>query len=135
MTQANTVEACVPAIIRYGIASSVAAGMLFAGIALAGAGHGWVAGGFGCFALAPISFVAWANALSARPSRRGAFAAVTLGLVACVVVSVATTSEGLQRFFDYWRAVGIGGALIAGFAYFNWLIVSVLAIRRAQRSP
>jgi hypothetical protein len=120
--------------IRYGIASFVAAFMLFAGVALAGAGHGWVAGGFGCFALAPISFVAWANAVSARPSRRGAFATMALGLVACVVVFVATTSEGLQQFFDYWPAVGIGGILVAGFAYLNWLIMSVLAIHRAQRS-
>ena len=118
---------------RYGVAILVAAFMLFAGIALAGAGHGWVSGGFGCFALTPISYFAWINVLSRTPSLRRAVATLALGLIVCLVVAIATTSEGLQYFFGYWRISDIGGILIGGLAYLNWALMSVLAIFRAQR--
>ena len=107
--------------------------MLFAGFMLAGAGHGWVPGGFGCFALAPISSFAWVNAHSRKPSVRSAIATLALGVVVCLVVAIATTSGDSQYFFDYWRVSGIGGILVAGLAYLNWILMSLLAIFRAQR--
>lgn len=119
--------------VRYGVAAFVAAFMLFAGIALSGAGHGWVSGGFGCFALAPVACFAWFNALSPRPSRRAAVAALALGLVACVAVAIATAEEGLRYLFDYLRVAGIAGLLIGGIAYFNWLFAPVVAVFRARR--
>lgn len=119
---------------RYIPVASIAAFMLFAGIALAGAGHGWVSGGFGCFALAPIACFAWANALGPRPSRRGALATLAFGLVVCLIVAIATASEGFEYFFGYWRAAGIAGILIGGFAYSNWALLSGLAIFRARRT-
>lgn len=135
MTRSIYAVARVPALIRYGIAAIVAGFMVFAGVALAGAGHGWVAGGFGCFALAPICFVAWANAVGARPSRPRAVATAGLALVACIVVAVATSFEGFARFVHYWAEVGIGGILVAGFAYLNGLLVSAVAVHRAERLP
>ncbi len=119
---------------RYGIAALIALLMLLSGIALAGAGHGWVAGGFGCFALAPVSFFAWANALSHNPSARIAGATLASGLAICLVVAVATKSEGLQYFFGYWHTSGIKGVLIGGLAYLNWVLMSVLAVFRTQRA-
>ena len=118
---------------RYGVAALIAAFMMFAGIILAGAGHGWVSGGFGCFALTPISSYTWFNALSPRPSRRDAIATLALGFVVCLVVVMATTSEGVEYFFNYWRVNGIVGILIGSLAYLNWVLMSVLAIFRAQR--
>lgn len=118
---------------RYGVAASIALFMLFAGIALTGAGHGWVSGGLGCLALAPVSFFAWVNALSRRPSFRGGIATLASGLAVCLAVAIATKSEGFQYFFGYWRASGIGGVLIGGLAYLNWVPMSVLAVLRAQR--
>jgi hypothetical protein len=120
---------------RYGVAALIAVFMLFAGIALAGAGHGWMSGGFGCFALTPIACSAWVNVLNRQPSLRGAIATLAFGLVFCLVVAIATISEGFQYFFDYWRASGIGGILVGGFAYLNWVFMSVVAIFRAQRVP
>ena len=119
---------------RYGLATLVTAVVVFAGIALAGAGHGWVSGGFGCFALAPISFSAWANALSRKPSFHSAIATLTLGLAVSLVVAVATKSEGFQYFFGYWRVSGITVILVGSFAYLNWMLMSVLAVFRAQRA-
>jgi len=118
---------------RYGVAALVAAFVLFAGVALAGAGHGWVSGGFGCFALAPLSFFAWANALGRAPSIRGAVAVLAAGFAVCVAVAFKTASEGVEYFFRYWRIAGVAGVLIGGFAYLNWIAVSVLAIVRARR--
>lgn len=120
---------------RYGVAALIAIFMVFAGIALAGAGHGWVAGGFGCFALTPVACFAWVNALSCRPSRRGAIAALALGLAVCLIVAIATRSEGVEYFFGYWRTSGIGGILVGGVAYLNWVLMSMLAILRARRIP
>lgn len=119
---------------RYGVAALIATFMLFSGIALAGAGHGWASGGFGCFALTPVAFFAWANAFSHRPSFRGAIAILILGLVVCLVVAIATKAEGFQYFFGYWHASGIAGILLGGFAYLNWVFISVLAVFRAQRT-
>lgn len=119
---------------RYGVAALIAMFMLFAGIALAGAGHGWVSGGFGCLALAPVSFVAWVNALGRKPSFRTGIATLGLGLAVCMAVVIATRSEGSQYFFSYWRATGIVGISIGGLAYLNWALVSALAIFRARRA-
>ena len=119
-------------IARYSIASFVAAFVLFAGLGLAGAGHGWMSGALGCLALAPIAFIACANALKGRPSRRIAMANMTLGLAACVAVGVATKIEGAQTFFRHWPTDAI---IIGGFAYLNWLLMSALAISRSQRAP
>jgi hypothetical protein len=120
---------------RYGVAALLAVFMLFAGIAIAGAGHGWVSGGFGCFALAPIAFLAWVNALSRRPSFLGAIAILAFGLSVCLTVAIATRSEGFEYFFGYWRASGVGGIVIGGFACLNWVFISAVGILRAQRSP
>lgn len=119
---------------RYGVAALIAAFVMLAGLVLAGAGHGWVSGGFGCFALAPISFFAWVNALSRRPSIHDAITTLALGLAVCLVVAIATTSEGSRHFFDYWRVSGVAGTLAGGLAYLNWVLVSALAILRARRS-
>jgi hypothetical protein len=119
---------------RYVVAALVAAFVLLAGIELAGAGHGWVSGGFGCFALAPISGFAWVNVLRNKPSLPGAVATLAVGLVVCLVVGIATTSEGSQYFSGYWRASGAGGILVGSFAYLNWVLVSVWAVFRAQRA-
>ena len=119
---------------RFAVAALVAAFMLFAGLMLAGAGHGWVSGGFGCVALAPIASSAWYNAIGPAPSRRGAVATLALGLAACLVVAIATRSEGAEYFFGYWRVSGLAGVLIGGAAYLNWAFASVLAILRARRA-
>ena len=105
--------------------------MIAAGIALAGAGHGWVSGGYGCFALAIVSFFAWTNALSAQPSPRIAVLTLSSGLLVCCAVAFATVSEGVQYLAGYLHLNGVAGILIAMFAYVNWLFMSALALHRA----
>ena len=116
---------------KYLIAAVVSALMILAGIAIGGAGHGWGAGAFGCFALAIVCFIAWSNALSLRPSRRTAIAALSAGVIVCVAVAIATVADGSQyalRFIDFNGALGIAVVVLACL---NWLLISVLALRRA----
>jgi hypothetical protein len=111
----------------------VVAFMLLAGITLAGAGHGWVAGGIGCFTLAPVCFFAWSNALSRKPSLRIAIATLITGLAICGFVAIVTVSEGTHYLFGYWQTNRAAGIFVAALAYLNWLVMSVLAIFRAKR--
>jgi hypothetical protein len=117
---------------RYGVAVSVVLFMLFAGITLAGAGHGWTSGGFGCFALAPVAYFAWLGVVGRTPSVHTGVVSLAAGLAVCVAVAIATISEGVHYFVDYWRTSGIGGVLVASAAYFNWIIASILTISRAR---
>ena len=121
-----------PEAMKFGFAALIAAFMLFAGIALAGAGHGWVSGGFGCFALAPVCFFAWTHALGPTPSFRNGIVTLASGPTVCLAVAVATVSEGFQYFLGYWRATGLAGVSIGSLAYLNWVFASGLAIFRAR---
>ena len=118
---------------RYGVATLIAVLLLLAGIALGGAGHGWMAGAFGCFVLAPLSFLAVANGLSRAPSLQGAVAILILGLVLCLGVAIATVLEGGQYLLRYMQAAGAAGILVAASAYIGSLVVATLAAVRARR--
>jgi len=120
---------------RYGVATLIAALMLLAGIALAGAGHGWVAGAFGCFVLVPVSFFAVTNGLSRTPSLRAGFAILTTGLLLCLGVAIATLMQGSDHLVRYMQVNGAIGFLVAGSAYLGWLVIATLAILRARRVP
>jgi hypothetical protein len=107
---------------RYFVASLFAALQLLGFIFLAGAGHGWVAGAWSCLPLAPISFVAWFNALRAEPSRLIASGLLVAASGVLAVTAFATLSwEGTSYFLDYWRVQGtLAGAVIA-LLYVNWI--------------
>ena len=117
---------------RYGDAAWIAAVMLFAAVALAGGGHGWVAGAAGCFALAPIAFLAWASAFEPTPSRPAVVAAVTAGMVVCFAEAIGTVGERAGYLLRYVEANGVWGVIVAGLAYGGWSLVAVLALRRAR---
>jgi len=119
---------------RYGVAALMTVFMLFAVIALAGAGHGWGSGASGCLALAPVTFFAWVNALGRKPSFRGAIAVLVLVVAISVGVGVATESEGSDYFFEYFDVNGILGVSIAFAAYFNAVVASAVAIIRIPRT-
>jgi hypothetical protein len=118
---------------RYGVAILITALMLLAGSTVGGAGHGWVAGAFGCFALAPLSFLAVANGLSRTPSFQGALAILTVGVALCIGVTIATVLEGNQYFMHYIQATGRVGLLVAGSAYVGWLLIAAFAVFRTRR--
>jgi hypothetical protein len=120
---------------KYLIAAFVAALMILAGFALAGAGHGWVPGSLGSFALAVVSFFVWSNALSPLPSRRIAITALAVGVLVCVAVAFATVTDGVDYLLRFLRVNGLLGAVTVIFAYLNWVLVSALALYRAHRSP
>ena len=120
---------------RYIVATLVAALLAFAGLALGGAGHGWVAGAFGCFALAPVSFLAVANGLSRTPSFQGAIAILIALLLLCLVVAVATALEGVEYLLRFIHINGVSGLLVAGFAYVGSLAIAALAAVHARRVP
>jgi hypothetical protein len=92
-----------------------------------------VAGGFGCFALAPVCFLVVANGLGRAPSLHIAIAALAVGLALCLGVAVATTSEGNGYLLSYLRATGPAGILVSGLAYIGWLTIAALAVARAKR--
>ena len=119
---------------KYFVAAFVSALMLSAGITLAGAGHGWVSGGYGCFVLAIVSYFAWSNALKAQPSRRIAASTLYSGILICGVVALATAFEGTHYLTNYLHFNGAVGILITIFAYANWLFMSALALYRAPSS-
>ena len=116
---------------KYAIAAIVSAMMIVAGIALAGAGHGWESGAFGCFALAAVCFVVWSNALSQRPSRRIAITALAVGLLVCAGVVVATASEGSEYMVRLVRSNGLLGLAVVALAYLNLPLMSLLALHRS----
>ena len=91
---------------KYVIGSVFGALLLFGSIALAGAGHGWIAGAFSCLPLAPISFAAWLNALRTRPSLHIANGLLVTAGVVLAGTAYATLSEGAHYFFNYWRLQG-----------------------------
>jgi len=118
---------------KLAIVALVVAFMLLAGVTLGGAGHGWVAGGIGCFTLAPVCFFAWSNALSRTPSLRAAIATLIIGLGICGAVAIVTIAEGTHYFSAYWQVNRAAGIFVAALAYLNWLLMCVLAILRAKR--
>ncbi|HVL08082.1 MAG TPA: hypothetical protein VM512_02845 [Burkholderiaceae bacterium] len=117
---------------RFAAAALIVVLMLFAGIALAGAGHGWMLGAYGCWALTPIAGLAWLNALSQRPSKRSAVATLSLGILVCAVVGITTTSGAGENFVSYFRINGIEGRALAGVAYLNGTLASLVAWVRAR---
>ena len=118
---------------RYAVATLTAVLLVFAGIALAGAGHGWAAGGFGCFALAPVGFLAVVNGLGRTPSSGVAVASLMSGLVVCLGVAAAAMFHGSESLPDYLHATFPTGALVGGLAYIGWLVITALAVVRARR--
>lgn len=107
--------------------------MLFGFIALAGGGHGWISGAYSCLPLAPVSFVAWSNALRTPPSLRTAHVLLVIACVVLAATAVATQAEGTHYFFDYWRVQGTLGASMIGLVYCNWLFAYALTVRRVSR--
>ena len=118
---------------RYGVGSLAFFLVALAGLALNGAGHGWVAGSFGCFALAPVAFLAAANALRHKPSHRGAVAILIAGLAVCSAVAVATQIEGNEHLVQFMRVNGPLGLVVAGVVYLGWLVVASLGVFRARQ--
>ena len=119
---------------KYIIASLFGVLLLFGFIALAGSGHGWIAGAFSCLPLAPISFAAWLNALRDQPSLRVANGLLVSAGVVLACTAYATLSEGTNYFFHYWRVQGpLAGPVIA-LVYFNWIFACGLTWwrRRAE---
>ena len=106
--------------------------MLLGVLALSGGGHGWNSGALGCLFLAPVSFAACVNALGRKPSANVAIGLMVLGALVCVLVCVATLLEGTSYFFRLWHHVGVGGMLMWGIAYFNWALMSKLALWRVR---
>ena len=117
---------------RYAVATLVALLTLLAGVALAGAGHGWMGGAIGCLVLAPVSFLAWVNALGSNPSPRTALTIVFCGLAACLMAMVLTISEGTEHFSRFFRITGPLGGCIAGLALLGWLTPLLLVVPRAR---
>lgn len=117
---------------RYTIAAVISILLVIAGTALGGAGHGWVAGGFGCFALAPVAFLTVANGLGSIPSLRIALAALAGGLVTCVGVAFAMVSQGSVYLHAYVQATAPAGPLIGGAAYIGWLVIAVLVVAHSR---
>ncbi|AEH87383.1 MULTISPECIES: hypothetical protein [Mesorhizobium] len=106
---------------RYVVASLFGALLLFGFIALAGAGHGWIAGAFSCLPLAAVSFAAWLNALRTVPSLNVANGLLVTPCVVLVGTAYGTLSEGTGYFLGYWRLQGpLTGSIIA-LIYFNWI--------------
>ena len=118
---------------RYLVATLTAALMLLAGPGLSGAGHGWNAGGLGCFALAPVAFAAVANGFSHAPSLRAAVTILGIGLALCIVVGIATALEGTEYLRRFFRITGSYGLTVAVSAYVGWLVIALLGLIRAQR--
>ncbi len=118
---------------RHGVAALTTVLLLLAGIAVGGAGHGWVVGSVGCFALAPLGFVAALNGLRRAPSFRVAVAVLAIGLVLLVCVAVGTLAPGGDSASRFLRATGAAGWSIAVGAYVGWLSLAVLAVARAKR--
>lgn len=120
---------------KYGIASLVAVLLLLAGIALAGAGHGWMAGAIGCFLLAPVLFLAVANGLGGAPSFRRAVVLLVGVLALGLGVAMATAREGSQYLDRFLQATGNTGLATASAAYFGALLIATLAAARAWPGP
>lgn len=118
---------------RYGVATLVFALMLLAAIALAGAGHGWIAGAFGCAVLAPLSFLTVVNGLARAPWFRGAVALLAVGVIVCLGVGVATAAGGSEYLLRYMQVNGVAGMLVAASAYVGWTVIASLAAVRARR--
>jgi hypothetical protein len=117
----------------YGVAIAVSVLLLLAGIALGGAGHGWVAGSFGCLALALISFPTVTNGLGRAPSLRRAKVLLALGLLVCIGVVVATAWSGSEHLERYLHVTGTPGVVIAAAAYTGWFVIGALAVWRTRR--
>ncbi len=118
---------------RYGVATLVSILMLLAALALGGAGHGWVAGAFGCLALVPVAFATVTNGLALLPSFKSAIALLAIGLLLCLGVAIFTASVGTEYFHHYMQTSGRAGMVIAGSAYIGWFVIAVLAIIHARR--
>ena len=116
----------------YLIASIFSALMLFGFIALAGSGHGWVTGAWGSLALAPITFVAWVNALRPRPALAWAHRSLAAGLLILVGVAAGTMSEGVNYFFGLWRSWGLVATVLVACIYLSWGIAWWIAISRSR---
>ncbi|ESX65233.1 MULTISPECIES: hypothetical protein [unclassified Mesorhizobium] len=119
---------------KYVIASLFGALLLFGFIALAGAGHGWIAGALSCLPLAAVSFAAWLNALRTIPSLHIANGLLVTACVVLVGTAYGTLSEGARYFLDYWHLQGpLAGPVIA-LIYFNWVFACGLTWwrRRAE---
>ncbi|TSE12451.1 hypothetical protein C1D09_009080 [Mesorhizobium intechi] len=106
---------------KYGIASLFGALLLFGFVALAGAGHGWIAGAISCLPLAAVSFAAWLNALRTPPSLQIANGLLFVAFVVLVGTAYGTLSEGTEYFVDYWRLQGPMTGSVIALVYFNWV--------------
>jgi hypothetical protein len=118
---------------RYGVAALTAALLLLAGVALGGAGHGWVPGSFGCFALAPLGFLAVLNGLSLAPSPRVAVVVLASGLATFSIVALATVVSGSEPFERFLHATGAAGIAVGLGAYVGWLAIAAFVLVRAKR--
>ena len=118
---------------RYAIATVTALLLVIAGVALGGSGHGWVTGAFGCFFLAPISFIAVANGLSSAPSFRVALSTLAVGLVVCLGVAIATATQDSGYLATYIRTTAPAGIAVGASAYIGWLVITTLATFRARQ--